>query len=242
MVKNPPWTQDELILALELYFRFNPSHISASHPEVVKLSKILNDLTIHTNRPDAARFRNPNSVYMKLCNFLRLDPAYTGTGLQAGSKKDKEVWNEFANNHERLRAVAEAIRKSGKFSNIGYSFIDEDDEAPEGEILLRLHKLRERSTSLIRKKKTLCLQKRGYISCEICGFVFREHYGSLGDGFIECHHTIPISQLRSGQSTKLKELSLVCANCHRMLHRGGELLTIAKLQEIVRANRERNTP
>lgn len=241
VIKNPPWTRDELILALELYFRFNPSHISASHPEVVQLSKILNDLTIHTNRPDATRFRNPNSVYMNLCNFLRLDPAYTGTGLQAGSKKDKEVWKEFANNHERLRAVAEAIRKSGEFSNIGYAFIDEEDEAPEGEILFRLHKSRECSTSLIRKKKVLSLQKHGYIGCDICGFVFNEYYGSLGDGFIECHHTMPISQLRPGESTKLKELALVCANCHRMLHRGGDLLTIAKLQEIVQANTSRET-
>ncbi len=124
------------------------------------------------------------------------------------------------------------------FHQIDYSLIDEDEEAPEGEILLRLHKSRERSTSLIRKKKALGLQKHGYISCEICGFVFNEHYGSLGDGFIECHHTIPISRLIPGESTKLKELALVCANCHRMLHRGGELLTIEKLQEIVQTNRD----
>ena len=39
--------QDELILALELYFRVNSVHTSDSNPEIKKLSKILNSLPIH---------------------------------------------------------------------------------------------------------------------------------------------------------------------------------------------------
>jgi hypothetical protein len=76
--RNPPWQRDELILALDLYFRFPPSGISQDHPEVVRLSEILNALPIHAGRDGAATFRNPNGVYMKLCNFLRFDPNYAG--------------------------------------------------------------------------------------------------------------------------------------------------------------------
>lgn len=108
--RNPTWTRDELILALDLYFRLGPSRLSASHPEIVALSEALNALPIHADRPDVARFRNPNGVYMKLCNFLRLDPTYVGVGLQRGSRADEEVWKEFAGDQQRLRAAAESIR------------------------------------------------------------------------------------------------------------------------------------
>ena len=68
--RNPPWTRDELILALDTYLQHGPSHMSASNPIVTSLSEELNQLPGHTARPDAVRFRNLNGVYMKLSNFL----------------------------------------------------------------------------------------------------------------------------------------------------------------------------
>jgi 5-methylcytosine-specific restriction protein A len=106
--RNPAWTRDELILALDLYFRHHPSHISNSHPEVRKLSETLNLLPIHKDRPDSVRFRNENGVYTKLCNFLRFDPNYHGKGLTHGNA---EVWKEFADDKKRLTQVASAIRQ-----------------------------------------------------------------------------------------------------------------------------------
>ena len=75
-MKSPNWTRDELILALDLYFRQNPSHINDSHDDVVRLSQILNSLPIHAERPDNGKYRNPRGVYMKMCNFLRYDKYY----------------------------------------------------------------------------------------------------------------------------------------------------------------------
>ena len=40
--RNPPWTRDELILTLDMYFQQGPSHISTSHPTVTSLSESLN--------------------------------------------------------------------------------------------------------------------------------------------------------------------------------------------------------
>jgi len=79
--RNPTWVRDELILALDLYFRHRPLKISHDHPDVVALSELLKTLAVHLNPPDQKSFRNPNSVYMKLCNFLPLDPSYKGKGL-----------------------------------------------------------------------------------------------------------------------------------------------------------------
>lgn len=65
-----------MILALDLYLRQNTVRTNQNHPDIRALSKLLNGLPIHADRPDVARFRNPNGVYMKLCNFLRFDPTY----------------------------------------------------------------------------------------------------------------------------------------------------------------------
>lgn len=243
--RNPPWTRDELILALDLYFRQHPAHISNSHPDVVSLSHLLNQLPIHAGRSDPERFRNPNSVYMKLCNFLRLDPSYSGRGLVSGSKRDAEVWAEFAHDRSRLETVAAAIRALVEEQAAAAEELLEEDgyEAPEGRVLLREHLVRERRPELVRHKKQLVFRREGRLACEVCGFDFRHRYGQVGEGFIECHHTVPVSRLRPGEQTRIQDLSLVCANCHRMLHRGGELLGLADLRRMIAASeRARGSP
>lgn len=90
-MRNPKWSRDELILALDLYFRVNPIHTSEKNLEIVALSDLLNTLPIHTKTEIDKDFRNPNGVYMKLCNFLQFDPTYPGVGLTAGSKLEQGV-------------------------------------------------------------------------------------------------------------------------------------------------------
>ncbi len=122
--RNPDWTTDELILALDLYLRHNPNHISKEHAAIVELSEVLNSLPIHPSESSSPTFRNPNGVYMKLCNFLRLDPSYEGAGLRAGGQLEEVVWEEYANDPSRLAEVVEAIR-----SNIGSITRPRDDAA-----------------------------------------------------------------------------------------------------------------
>ena len=62
---------------------------------------------------------------------------------------------------------------------------------------------------------------------------FAAAYGERGDGFIECHHTIPVRDLRPGSRTRLSDLALVCANCHRMIHRRSPWLTVEELRLLV---------
>ena len=89
-LRNPKWHRDEIILALDLYSRLEPGHISSTNPEIQELSAILNGLPIHEVRPDEAKFRNPNGVSLKLSNFLAIDPTYKGKGMQSFSKLDKK--------------------------------------------------------------------------------------------------------------------------------------------------------
>lgn len=98
-------------------------------------------------------------------------------------------------------------------NNISYS-------ATEGVLQLKSHYRRERSRKLIALKKEQHKKERGLLRCEICGLSFVEIYPkSLGEDFIEVHHKTPLSQVESVVRTKLDDLLLVCANCHRMIHR-----------------------
>ena len=100
MARNPTWSREELILALDTYLRIGMA--GSAHPEVQQLSQTLNNLKLHAVRPDPARFRNPNGVAMKLANFAALDPSYPGIALSRGGRGDAEIWKEFATDRERL--------------------------------------------------------------------------------------------------------------------------------------------
>ena len=86
MSRNPNWTRDELILALNLYINAGRVQLDNNDPRVIELSELLNNLPIHPTELRQAKFRNPNGVSMKLGNFLSIDPKYDGVGLQRGSK------------------------------------------------------------------------------------------------------------------------------------------------------------
>jgi 5-methylcytosine-specific restriction protein A len=77
--KNPTWSRDELILALDLYVRFKGNPPGKTGPEIVTLSDLLNEMGSQiANR--ASDFRNANGVYMKVMNFRRFDPVYISQG------------------------------------------------------------------------------------------------------------------------------------------------------------------
>lgn len=110
--RNPVWQRDELILALEVYFRWRPKVPPAeTHPDVVELSELLQNLPLIPAEDRRESFRNPSGVYMKLANFQYLDPTAEG-GLDAYGKRDAEVWDEFAEHPAQLQAAAREIRHS----------------------------------------------------------------------------------------------------------------------------------
>jgi predicted HNH restriction endonuclease len=84
-----------------------------------------------------------------------------------------------------------------------------------------------------RDKRLIDLAKNKYgTKCMVCHFDFAKMYGSHGEGFIEVHHLFPIS--KGKRNTKVEDLRPVCANCHRMLHRGVAMLSIEELKEIIK--------
>lgn len=150
---------------------------------------------------------------------------------------DKQVWGEFANDMDRSHQTAEAIRLhyASDLAEDSTISADEDDEAgyAEGALLTRVHRSRERNSSVVRKNRSQVMNSTGRLACEVGGFDFAETYGSLGEGFAECHQTKPLATLEPGEKTRLSDLAIVCANCHRMLHRDG-LSALVGLKRVIR--------
>jgi hypothetical protein len=109
-----------------------------------------------------------------------------------------------------------------------------DTEFPEGKSYQAKHFARERNARLVAQAKALFRQEHGRLFCEACRFDFHKIYGEVGDGFIELHHLRPVSEMKSGEKTKLKDVALVCSNCHRMLHRRRPWMTIDALRKLLR--------
>lgn len=232
-MRNPKWHRDEIILALDLYFDKDLGPMDAGNQKIIALSDLLNRLPIFDYKPDQQTFRNPNGVTLKLANFKALDPNYQGKGMPAYSKLDKEVFEEFRSDIKLLHQIANGIRQisdnpelSTKVAKIENDETSETDSVKEGQVLYKLHKVRERDRKIIEAKKKKVLTDKGDLKCEACAFDFEKTYGEMGKGYIECHHLIPLFHFQVNKETKLDDLALLCANCHRMIHKDFSIKTI----------------
>ncbi len=67
--------------------------------------------------------------------------------------------------------------------------------------------------------RAACIAAHGS-ACYICGFDFGIFYGSLGQGYIEVHHRIPVSKMGGNYIVDpVRDLVPLCANCHATVHR-----------------------
>lgn len=80
--------------------------------------------------------------------------------------------------------------------------------------------------------RKICIKRKGYTCC-VCGLNFEQTYGNIGKGFVEIHHTTPVSQMGSDYILNIdRDLVPICSNCHSMAHRSNPPLPISKLKEL----------
>lgn len=89
---------------------------------------------------------------------------------------------------------------------------------------LSVHRSRERSLRTAKLEAAKSVSSDGRLRCDVdgCGFDFEAVYGELGAGFAEVHHLRPLAEMDEPIETTLSDLAVVCANCHRMIHLGGQ--------------------
>lgn len=116
-IRNPKWSREELILALNFYFQVKERFPSgASDARVQELSRRLNLLAKPDGVGDISKFRNPSGALMKLMNFRRFDSDFTAqgkSGLKNGGKLEEVIWNEFIGRPDLLREAVNKIYQQG---------------------------------------------------------------------------------------------------------------------------------
>lgn len=212
---NPNWTQDEVILALDLYFDCGTVIPSKSDQRVKDLSALLRTLPYHAVASRKESFRNPDGVAFKLQNIRKVS---TGAGLGNVSNTDRQVWNDFGRSPETVKELAAQIRKGITLIKSEDSDSADDDDFLEGRVLTLLHKRRERN-SRIRAKLLRSRRANHDLCCEMCGGKSAVSDPAFEDAMFEAHHRVPISASKGERMVTIAEMALVCANCHRLVHR-----------------------
>ncbi|MFI0352903.1 HNH endonuclease [Actinomadura sp. 9N407] len=218
--KSPDWAWDEIVLACALTYKNDWREVKRSDPRAMELSDLLQLLPVHPHWARGDDFRNFNSVQRKTADIATAHPSYRGKATRGG-QLTRQVVNEFIKNPERMLATADQIKNTIASEDTALiekiaqtSTAEEDVSADEGQVLERLHRVRERDPGLRRAK----IRASATLACEACDFDFSKQYGTHGEGYIEVHHIVPLHQAGPSK-TRLADLALLCSNCHRMSHR-----------------------
>lgn len=146
------------------------------------------------------------------------------------SGKSIELYETEQLKNAGLRSHVEIVKELQEIYQVGLT--DDEDSFLEGRQVLKQHLVRERNPKLIARAKELYKQKQGKLVCQVCLFDFEKEYGEIGADYIEGHHTIPVSEMQLDEETKVEDIAMVCANCHRMLHRRRPWLSLNELAKI----------
>lgn len=234
-MKNPAWNREELILALDLYFKMDYGQMHGSNPEIMQLSKDLRSLNMHTEIPNRENFRSVNSVALKLANLKKSDQNFKGKGMRDGGKLEKEIWNQYHSHRDTLKKEANLIRqlylepKSEKKTVAAEKKVNY-----QSEFLFQFHKNRETDPLVIKVKKEMVLSNSKSLKCEVCGFDSVSVYGELGSDLMEIHYNRELKTEPALESSSMEDFIIVCSNCHKVLDKNFALIDAYDLKNIIR--------
>ncbi|MCY7349119.1 MAG: EVE domain-containing protein [Cytophagaceae bacterium] len=78
-----------------------------------------------------------------------------------------------------------------------------------------------------------CIEHYG-VSCTVCGFNFEQVYGDLGIDFIHVHHLTQVAKVGKRYAVDpINDLRPVCPNCHAMLHKRNEGVSVEILKSLM---------
>jgi 5-methylcytosine-specific restriction protein A len=81
--------------------------------------------------------------------------------------------------------------------------------------------------------RKVCLDHYGF-ACSVCDFNFQNVYGDLGREFIHVHHLTQVAKVgKKYQVDPIKDLRPICPNCHAMVHRQKEAISLEELKKLI---------
>ncbi len=131
------------------------------------------------------------------------------------------------------QGFSEAEKADALAPSTSLAFVEEGQEA------LVTKKVRKRSAKLRSLAIKEFSESDGRLFCEVCGFEGSDVYGKGGKGLIEIHHKKPVfleGHTKMQLKRALGNLSPLCPNCHRMVHRDpNRLLSIDELKAMLQS-------
>ena len=173
------WTREELILAINLYCKTPFGKIHYRNPKIIELANVLG--------------RSHGSVSYKLANFASIDPSLERKGASNYSKLDKETWEEFFNDWDKMAFESEQklIKIYGESINL-----ENEQNIPEGKTKESIVKTRV-NQSFFRQMILTSYDSK----CCITGLPIKE--------LLVASHIIPWSQ---NSKTRLDPQNGLCLN------------------------------
>ena len=112
----------------------------------------------------------------------------------------------------------------GEFKKV---YVDQDQDATGGETKIIKHIDKEIEIIKTDRNFIIGLKKNSDYTCQACGLKYEKIYGdySKKKDFIEAHHIEPKFKVKEEAETNkkmsrsAKDFAMLCANCHRMIHR-----------------------
>lgn len=80
------------------------------------------------------------------------------------------------------------------------------------------------------KARELAIKHYGY-KCECCDV---SHKKNVGKAIFEVHHKLPFAADFETRQLEVSDLAILCANCHRMIHKMPDLSDIKKLKKYLK--------
>lgn len=107
------------------------------------------------------------------------------------------------------------------------------DHFDEGRTVLRKHLARERAIGL--RPRVLKARQKAGLSCDCCGRSEPRLSADLQEAVFEVHHKRPLSD--GQQKTTIHDVNLLCAVCHRLMHKvirmRGENVSAEELRRVL---------
>ncbi|MCD8003210.1 MAG: hypothetical protein LUG88_04785 [Clostridia bacterium] len=201
------FTRDEVILALDVLFSAGNKRVNPDSPEMIELSRLLNQLPIHPFENRRVNFRSVRGVTDQLNLFY---------SSRKNGKRNPDVGlmfylvaAEFDGREDELHKIAEAIRRNEKAYSSLFGASLEGGKFPEGALLEHLHRLIE-----TRDGEKVPVNER----CEVCGIDLSHYYQPCGQ-ILENHLIVSPSEMDFEKKYRSDDFITVCPTCHDVLHR-----------------------